>query len=340
MVALLQHGGNVVAFAHKVGCKIDEVIDLSSNINFVKPTIDVDFNALAISSYPNYDKLYRVLAQKYKLKPNQIELFNGATVGIHALFRELNLNHCTLYAPLYAEYEHSAKSYGYEIDRINRFDGIHEEVKENSLVIFVNPSTPDGVYYDLELLLEKWREKNCTILIDESFLDFTEFPSMTHYLMKYEKLYILKSMTKFYASAGIRIGAIFSNEANIQKLREKEPLWKISEFDSCYLQSALRDIGFKKRSQGLNEENKALLIEILEASPWVEKVFSSSVNFVLIKLKGMDAKAFQTRLEGSNIMVRDCSNFDFLDEFFVRIAVKNREKLLFLKNILDVRYRV
>jgi len=327
MVALLQHGGNVVAFAKRVGCKADEVIDLSSNINFVKPHINLDFNTLNIASYPNYDTLYQALAQNYGLEANQIELFNGATVGIHTLFRELDLKHCTLYAPLYAEYQHSAKSYGYEIDIVNRFDGMRQEVKKNSLVIFVNPSTPDGIYYDLELLLEQWREKNCTVLIDESFLDFTDFPSMTKYLRDYDKLYILKSMTKFYASAGIRIGAVFSNEKNIQKLSEKEPLWKVSEFDSQYLKSALRDKGFKQRSQELNALNKALLIEVLESSPWVEKVFPSAVNFILIQLKDIDAKSFQEKLEPFKIMVRACSNFNFLDEKFVRIAVKEKDSI-------------
>ncbi|HQL11367.1 MAG TPA: hypothetical protein PLR62_03180, partial [Candidatus Woesebacteria bacterium] len=48
---------------------------------------------------------------------------------------------------------------------------IDVEIKKNSLVIFVNPSTPDGKYYELEELMKKWMENSCTILIDESFFD-------------------------------------------------------------------------------------------------------------------------------------------------------------------------
>ena len=318
-----QHGGNITAFAKEIGCQVSEVIDLSSNINFIKPKIEIDFNNLNISAYPNYDKLYNAIAKLYDVKTSQIELFNGATTAIYSLFRELDLNDVTLYSPCYLEYKKSAKLNGYRLNFIDRFENIEEEVKENSLVVFVNPSTPDGKFYDIDLLMKQWIAKNCTILIDESFLDFTPFKSAVPYLESYDKLYILKSMTKFYSSAGIRVGAVLSNEQNILALQKKEPLWKISEFDSHYLQSALSDENFVEKSRQVNDEHRKKLIEILENSAYVEKVYPSSANFVMVKLKNIDAPAFQKMLIPSKIMIRDCSNFDCLDETFVRIAVKN-----------------
>jgi len=330
-----KHGGNVTAFAKKIGCSVEEIIDLSSNINFVKPKIDIDFNRLNVSSYPNYDLLYQSIATRYQLKTSQIELFNGATVAIHTLFRELKLNHCILYAPLYGEYNHSAKTYGYTVEMINRFNTIEEDIKENTLVIFVNPSTPDGEFYQLDKLMQKWIDKRCTILIDESFLDFTPHDSMIKYISTYEKLYILKSMTKFYSSAGIRIGAIFSNEKSIKKLKEKEPLWKISEFDSQYLQSALQDRSFIKKSNQNNNHAKEELITFLEKLSFIKKVYPSTANFILIELKGINTKELQKRLSSSKIMVRNCENFDFLDNSFIRIAIKEPSKLNILKDKLS-----
>ena len=233
------HGGNIIAFAKEIGCEISEVIDLSSNINFVKPKIEIDFNSLNISPYPNYNKLEKAIAKLYNIETTELELFNGATTAIYTLFRELKLKECVLYAPCYGEYERSAKINGYTIYYINRFENIYKPVPKNALIIFVNPSTPDGNFYDIKRLMQHWINQECTILIDESFLDFTPYSSVTSYLKKYNKLYILKSMTKFYASAGIRIGALISCEKNIQVLKVKEPLWKISEFDSHYLQSCL-----------------------------------------------------------------------------------------------------
>lgn len=322
-----QHGGNIKAFSQEIGCEVHEIIDLSSNINFVKPTIDIDFNSLDISAYPNYDELYEAIANLYKVKTPQIELFNGATTAIYSLFREANLKHCTLYAPCYLEYEKSALLYGYEVNYINRLSNINQEIKEKSLIVFVNPSTPDGKFYELEKLMQKWIEKECTILIDESFLDFTPYESATKYLKEYDKLYILKSMTKFYSSAGIRIGAIISSSSNIKELQKKEPLWKISQFDSHYLQSALRDKAFALKARMLNDKHRDYLIGILEKCDEVEELYPSNANFVLVKLKNIDANAFQEKLKAHKIMVRNCANFEFLDESFVRIAVKEMEAL-------------
>ena len=251
-----EHGGQIEKFAFDLGCSVAEIIDLSSNINFVKPQINIDFNTLDISSYPTYDKLYEKIALNYGVETSQIELFNGGSSAIFTLFKHLSLQTCTIYSPAYLEYKKASLNFGYELNTINRFENINENVKENSLVIFVNPSTPDGKYYDLEELMTTWIEKSCTILIDESFLDFCDKPSAIKYLETYDKLYILKSMTKFYSSAGIRVGTIVSTKENIQKLKRFEPMWKLSQFDSNYLQAALDDKLFKNISKAINIKNK------------------------------------------------------------------------------------
>lgn len=81
-----EHGGQIEAFAKALGCSIDEVIDLSSNINFVKPHITLDFNALNIASYPTYDKLYQVIADNYGIQTSQMELFNGGSSAYFSTF--------------------------------------------------------------------------------------------------------------------------------------------------------------------------------------------------------------------------------------------------------------
>ena len=318
-----EHGGQIEKFAFELGCRVDEIIDLSSNINFVKPQINIDFNSLDISSYPTYDKLYEKIAFNYGVQTSQIELFNGGSSAIFTLFKHLALQTCTIYSPAYLEYKKAALNFGYELHTINRFENINENVKENSLVIFVNPSTPDGKYYDLEELMKSWIKKSCTILIDESFLDFCDKSSAIKYLETYDKLYILKSMTKFYSSAGIRVGTIVSTKKNIKKLKEFEPMWKLSQFDSNYLQAALDDKLFKNLSKEINIKNKIELENILRNSSLIEEIFESSANYVLVKLKNLSAKEFQEKLKPYKIMVRDCSNFDYLNEKFVRIAVKS-----------------
>ncbi|WP_024955212.1 aminotransferase class I/II-fold pyridoxal phosphate-dependent enzyme [Sulfurospirillum arcachonense] len=321
------HGGNVKEFSEKLGIKSSEVIDLSSNINFLKPKINIDFNTLDIASYPDYNTIYESIAKHYGVKKDELELFNGGSSAIFSLFESLDVKHCTIYAPAYLEYKRVANLLHVKLAQINRFENIYETVKKNSFVVFVNPSTPDGKYYDLNKLFKIWKKANATVLIDESFLEFCGKKSALKKLKKYKKLYILKSMTKFYSSAGIRVGALLSNEKNIKKLKKKQALWKLSEFDINYLLEALKDKKFRKKSYKKNRENKEYLEEILLSSQNFEKVYKSDANFIMAKLKRLSAKEFQEKLQKHRVMVRDCSNFDFLDESYVRIAVKRKKDM-------------
>jgi threonine-phosphate decarboxylase len=319
------HGGDVNSFAAHCGCGHEEVIDLSSNINFITPS--VDFSGVSLNAYPTYERLTETLAEHYGVTSEELELFNGGSSAIFTLLRCFDNPTCTIYSPAYLEYKKAALLHGKKVCLINRFEAMDGEVEENSLVIFVNPSTPDGHYYATQTLIEKWSAKNCTILIDESFLEFCGGKSATRFFQTYDKLYVLKSQTKFYGCAGVRVGIVLSSRENIRALRAKEPLWKISALDSHFLITALKDEPFRARSYVLNDEAKTYLKTILEKSPLFEKGFESDANFFLVRLSHMNAKEFQDRLIPHRIMVRDCSNFDFLDEQFVRIAVKSIAEL-------------
>lgn len=329
-----EHGGDIQSFAQELQCKQSEIIDLSSNINFIQPKTVINFNKLDISSYPDYKKLYKKIAENYNVKSKNIELFNGGSSAIFTLFRHLSLKHCTIYSPAYLEYKKAAMIHNYQTHFINRFDDIYINVKKGSFVIFVNPSTPDGIYYDVDKLMKHWISKECTILIDESFLDFTNKPSVIKYLKQYDKLYILKSMTKFYSSAGIRIGTLVSDEKNIKKLQENEPMWKLSQFDMSYLLEVLGNKKFIKKSIKKNDENRAFLNMVLKESDIAETIFPSYTNYILVQLKNITAKELQTRLKAYKIMIRDCTNFDYLDESYVRIAVKNKKSITLLREAL------
>jgi len=330
-----EHGGDISTFALQIGCDVDEIIDLSSNINFLKPEINCDFNNLDTSAYPTYESLYDSIRKLYDIEKPQIELFNGGSSAIFSLFRLFENRTVNIYSPAYLEYKKAATRLNYNIKLINRFTDLHKEIQNDSIVVFVNPSTPEGSFYDLKKLMDSWIEKNCTILIDESFLDFTNHTSAIEYLKSYDKLYILKSMTKFYSSAGIRLGIVVSNNTNIKKLKANEPLWKISQFDSHYIQEALKDKNFTKVSKALNITNKEYLKQILKNFQYTQHIIDSCANFILVQLKDIDASTLEELLKPYKIMVRDCSNFDFLDSCFVRIAVKSKKDLEILEKSLE-----
>ena len=342
------HGGDVETFAAQCGCRVDEVIDLSSNINFVTPHIDLDFNTLPIAAYPRYESLYADIASHYGVEVDAMELFNGGSAAIFAFFRSFRENggqlptlhpskphRCTIYSPAYLEYKRAAMLFGYDLHLIDRLSDLAAEVPEGSLVIFVNPATPDGAWYDLEPFLADWHARRCTVLIDESFIEFTPHPSATRYLPTYPNLYILKSMTKFFGAAGIRIGALLSRADNLQALKAHEPLWKLSTFDAAYIQAALRDTSFPQRSAEANARSKAYLIDLLTHHPLIETIYPSEANYLLVKLNGITADELQHTLRPHRILIRSCENFDGLDAHHVRLAVKSLDDLRALQKALD-----
>jgi len=339
MMQTFQHGGDITAFAKICGCSLDEVIDLSSNINFVKPHIDVDFNTIDIATYPNYDSLYESIADHYGVAEDQMELFNGGSSAIFSLFPHIKGNHkglplrCTVYSPAYLEYKKAAKRFGYSLHLIDRFGAMDTEVPQGSLVIFVNPATPDGVFYDIQSLLKKWHNRDCTVLIDESFIEFTPHTSATGYLAQYPNLFILKSLTKYWGAAGIRMGALLSSAQNIATLKQTEALWKLSAFDAAYIQAVLQDESFAKRSKAANQESRDYLLALLQKSPLIKRIYPSEANFILIELHGITAEELQERLIPYRVMVRNCENFDALGKYHLRIALKEIEKLQRLEEV-------
>jgi len=341
-VKTYQHGGDIVSFAKETKVNVSSVIDLSSNINPLKPNINEHLCEVDISSYPNYEDLYATVSKYYGVDSNEIELFNGGSSAIFSLFSHFDLGHCTIYSPAYLEYKRASQVFGYDLEHIYRLEDLYKKPKAKSLVIFVNPSTPDGQFYDIAKLLDIWSSLECTVLIDESFIEFTTEESIVKYLPSYERLYILKSMTKFYSCAGVRMGTLVSSSSNISKLKAQEPLWKISQYDSAYIQQALTDKRFSDISRRFTIRNRDLLVEILRKSELFETIYPSQANYIMARLRDMNASSLQESLKVYKIMIRDCSNFDGLDSSFVRIAVKDEKSIeqlrLGLKSISELSF--
>lgn len=320
------HGGNIYQFAKELNCPANEIIDFSSNIHFHQA---VDWRELELNltpyADPNYSDLKRAISKRYDFSQTlELELFNGASSAIFALLRFLKPENLVLYAPLYGEYENVAKQLGCKIHKINRFSAdLLQPIPKNSTVIFVNPSTPDGKLYEIADLIAHWQEANCNVIIDESFLDFCDAPSMSEFIESCDKLFLVKSLCKFYGCAGVRVGFIAAQKEPILKLRQFEPMWKISTFDSVYMQAALKNIDFIEQTKTESARLREKLQQVLKASNLFEKIYDGEANFVLGRLRQQTGYELQTYLARFKILLRVCESFDFLDSQDVRFAVKS-----------------
>ncbi len=319
------HGGDVASFAKKFGCKESEIADLSSNINFLQPHTDIA--GTDIATYPRYETLYDALGSHFGISCSQFALFNGASSAIFALMAYLPHTQCCIYAPAYSEYKKAAALFDKSITLIDRFTKMDTPVDKNALVVFVNPSTPDGCVYDMQKLLAYWHKQNACVIIDESFLQYCNTPSAARWLQEYDNLYIIRSLTKFYSCAGVRIGLVLSGDHNIQKLAQKQPPWPVSAFDGAYIAQALGDKRFHTQTLQITKQNKTYLYDILNNSGLFSRIYPSQANFVLARLRNKNARWLQAKLSDAKILIRNCENFDFLDDTYVRFAVKSRSDL-------------
>lgn len=296
--------------------------DFSKESNFLKPTIDIDYNKI---SKVDFSLFLKVLASRYRLKKEQLELYSGFSSAIYSILKFLDLKHCFIYSPCSLEYKKAATNLAYDVRLINRFENLFLPIKEKSVVVFANPSYLDGTYYDLENLFNYWISKEASIIVDETLLDFCGEDAALKYMQTYEKIYIIKDFSKYYANESLAISAIFSNEKNISAIRKFEPEDKLSNFDMKYLKEALKDSEFKLISNGVNIKNRVELEKIFHSCKYVDFLYHSSSNSLLIKLKNIEFKEFQKRLEEKDIKIANCLKYDFIDESFLNIYVSSKD---------------
>jgi threonine-phosphate decarboxylase len=328
------HGGDVYAFAAQLGIHPHEVIDFSANINPLSPSVDLSHTNITPYPDPHYHELKHAVATYLDSSCDTLEPFNGASSAIFALLRHVQPTEITLYAPLYSEYARACEVLKIPTRRINRFNGISLP-KKNTTVVFVNPSTPDGTLYDMEPLLEAWKSLGVCVILDESFLDFTDSHSASSWVHDWKNLYIVRSFTKFFSCAGVRAGFLITHPDNIRSIRSTEPLWKVSSLDSAYLIQALHDKAFQIQSKKTNRANRTLLQETLDASHLFDTLYPSRANFILTRLKQGNSATLQYTLKAHRILIRQCENFDFLDHRHIRFAVKDPHAIALLSKGLS-----
>lgn len=295
-------------------------------IKGIMPTVNIDFSSVDISRPCDMEEMQNHLAKHYGVSEKHVDLFHGEESLIDALLQYFYLikkfqGKCYIYAPCTKEFEVKVKKYTNQLELINRFDTQPAVFIKNSIVIFTNPSTPDGKYHDIERLLNLWKNYNLTVIVDESFFEFYEGKSATKFINSYENLYVIKSMASFYHMEGVRLATLISSEENIKSVKSYESRKTLSSFDMAYVKAVLNDKNFKRISQAIHAKNIILLEEVLRCSGLFEMIHTTNTNFILAKLKKMKAKKLTKLLAKEGILINDYSSITFLGEKFVGFKV-------------------
>ncbi|MBT6050778.1 MAG: aminotransferase class I/II-fold pyridoxal phosphate-dependent enzyme, partial [Candidatus Scalindua sp.] len=215
---------------------------------------------------------------------------------------------------------------------------------KDGMVFLCNPNNPTGQLTRKEDIIKLVNDNpNRLIVIDEAFMDFVEDYEKFSVIKDaplMDNLIVVRSLTKFYAFPGLRLGYLVTNESIVNKLmRYKEP-WTVNTIAQVAGIAAINDKEFAANTRQYVSGEKAFLYDGLTNIKSIHP-FQPTVNFILVRIEDIrvTSSEIQNRLLKNNILIRNCSNFVGLDEKYFRVAVKTREgnmKLLSaLKSVMD-----
>ena len=336
---VVTHGG-IFSDGHEYD---PNLLDFSSNVNplgFPSKVRDVFKNISDVSVYPdpNSDEL-RIHLQKYTGIPkNQIVVGNGAT--------EIIYNYCNAFLrkqkvlipiPTFGEYESAAKLNGATLyffktmDLNKNLSEFQDMISKKNCIILCNPNNPTGVLIkkkNMLKILESAYDKSVMVFLDECFIELvlTGDESVVSYLKEFDNLFILRSLTKSFGLAGLRIGYGLGNKKMIEILQKVKIPWNVSGIAQKSSIKALSDKSHLPKTLNLIQKESKFLIDSISKIKGFT-CYNSDTNFILIKSK-IKSNYIKNRLLKRNILIRDCKTFRGLDDNFIRIAVRTHKENL------------
>jgi threonine-phosphate decarboxylase len=342
------HGAEIFAAAAESGFRAEEILDFSSNVNPLGPSknaLEAAKEAFSqIAAYPdsNSNELRRVIASNFGLRKDNVVVGNGSTELMY-LFAEVFMKKgekVVMPAPTFGEYESAVCKTGGAINfvKLDKTFSIELELFKRKmigakLVFLCNPNNPTSMLIPkktLKDIVETALEQDILVFLDEDFLEFVddEKPiTLIGDINNYPNLFILRSFTKIFGLTGLRVGYGISNEEIINILSCTKIPWNVNCLAQAAAMAALNDEEHLRVTRELVKKEKTWLSSEFGAF----KSFKFSVpdaNFFFIDIResGLTAANLKNEMLRQGILIRDCTSFKGLDEFYVRIAVKTREE--------------
>lgn len=360
-----EHGGNIHRASWVLNKGTEDILDFSANINplgipeALKEVLLSNMDLLAHYPDPEYIRLRSRLSEYAGVPAQNIIPGNGSSEIIFLLLDVLKPENILIPAPSFSEYEKAAKNAGIDIRflelreeedfRLNVRRIINEIKTGMKCVILCNPNNPTSTLVPKEEMLhiaEAASRCGTVLVVDEAFIELTVGGidnSVTGFVRKYDNLFVIRAFTKVFAVPGLRLGYGIGNELLAAKMRLVQQPWSVNAFAACAADFLPQADEYLKKTEAWLKTEKEWLYENLCLIPGL-KVYKPQTNFILAKLpgNGIDAAILKESLMRRGILIRDASNFRYLDRSFFRVAVKDRQanqrlvdalKILIMKNV-------
>lgn len=213
----------------------------------------------------------------------------------------------------------------------------NELEKKYDLLIICNPNNPTGKFLKLaqtEEILKECNKYDTKLFIDEAFIEFLA-DGMKESIINTEEnkknLFVIRAFTKFFAIPGLRLGyGMYFDKELEKKISEKKEPWSVNNIAEMAGLTVLDDTEYIEKTLKWIVEEKIYMYEKLNEISGI-KVYETEVNFITGKIdeklfsEGLNVKVLREKMLEQGILIRNASNFKFLDERFFRLAIKDRE---------------
>lgn len=341
-----EHGGNIYKYK-------EHMYDFSANLNplgmprELKKAIVANLDSYEPYPDPYNRELCEALAEYHGVSPEQVTCGNGAEDVIYRVVCALKPKKALLIVPTFSEYEEALETFGCEINYFYLRDEedfvLNDRVLtdidtgEYDLVFLCNPNNPTGItagQKSVMSIIYACHRTGAKLVIDECFMEFVldcESYSVMEEISLLPDVIVLKSFTKMYAMAGIRLGyCVCGDSALAKKIRECLTRWPVSTVASKVGITALKAEDYVDRAKAfIAVEREKMIAGLLSLGL---KLYDSRANYIFFRSR---IKLDEALLK-KGIMVRNCSNYEGVfqseisERYYYRIAVRTANENQYL----------
>jgi threonine-phosphate decarboxylase len=339
-----EHGGDVYAWAQRARIDPAEIVDFSASINPLGPPASArkafQKNYTEVSRYPDPygEELKEALAKRHGMKPAEILVGNGSTQLIYLLCFALRPRKALVVGPAFSEHANALKLAGAKVrflslaaDRSFRFSTekfMAAWGKDADIAFLTTPNSVTGQLIpraEIEKIARMALLKRRFLVIDEAFIDFVEGESVKQLIRDNPYVIILRSLTKYYALPGLRLGYLLAHSRRVTQFAAYLEPWSVNGPAQKVALACLADRSFGLKTERWLRRERNFLAQALIALKGFQP-YPSSANFLLVRIAN-NASAVELRsfLLNKKVLIRACHSFARLGADHFRVAVRQRK---------------
>lgn len=318
------HGDDIYTCRRTVISNFSSNIYGATDLSGLQKHLTARMSCLARYPEPEPLSLEAEWADAHGLRPGEVCITNGATEAIYLVAQAFREARSYVWQPTFSEYADACRMHRHTLKQIFSADGIDDRA---DLVWLCNPNNPTGEVREKNNLLKLMASHpSVCFVIDQSYEPFTDKPLFSaSEVATRPQIILLHSATKRYAVPGIRLGYITASEALLQRIRTQRMPWSVN---ALAIEAGRY---FLKTNPPLQPSIETLLTETKRLRHAIDAlkiadVWPTDTHFFLMRLRiGKAAALKKYLLDTHGILIRDASNFEGLDDAFIRIATQTPE---------------